>query len=134
MIGSRTDSVRSSMPQSPATNSYRAGSTDPDRVPRAIRWGTLCILLVAAVAVRLHCLACKPFWFDEGFSVEVARIDWHNFLHLAWWREANMSLYYVLLRMWLHFGQSPFFIRGFSVAISAATVPAIYWVDRKSVV
>ncbi len=59
--------------------------------------------------------------------MEVARIDWRNFLHLLWWREANMSLYYVLLRVWLHFGHSPFFIRSLSVAISAATLPAIYW-------
>ena len=90
----------------------------------------LLLLVAACIAVRVWCLACKPFWFDECFSVEVARIDWRNFLHLLWWREANMSLYYVLLRIWLHFGQSPFFIRSLSVAISALTVPAIYWLGR----
>jgi hypothetical protein len=88
---------------------------------------TLVLLLVASAAVRLYCLACKPFWFDECFSVEVARIDWRNFLHLLWWREANMSLYYLLLRWWLHWGQSPFFIRSLSVVIATLTVPAIYW-------
>lgn len=72
-------------------------------------------------------LVSKPFWFDECFSVEVARIGWSNFLHLLWWREANMSLYYLLLRGWLHFGQSQFFVRSLSVLISAAAVPAIYW-------
>ena len=41
-----------------------------------------------------------------------------------------MSLYYVLLRMWLHFGQSEFFIRSLSVVIAVATVPAIYWLAR----
>ena len=96
----------------------------------AARWGTLCILMIAAVLVRLQCLACKPFWFDEGFSVELARIDWRNFLHLMWWREANMSLYYVLLRMWLHFGQSQFFVRSLSVVLSAVTVPSVYWVAQ----
>lgn len=60
----------------------------------------------------------------------MARVSWNNFLHLLWWREANMSLYYLLLRIWLHFGQSPFFIRSLSVVIAAATVPAIYWLGN----
>jgi len=94
-------------------------------------WLTLLVLLAAGTAVRFRCLALKPFWFDECFSVEVARIDWRNFLHLMWWREANMSLYYVLLRVWLRFGHSPFFIRSLSVVISAATLPAIYWVAKQ---
>lgn len=92
-----------------------------------LHWVTLSIIVVLGIAARLKCLACKPFWFDECFSVEVARIDWRNFLHLLWWREANMSLYYALLRVWLHFGQSPFFIRSLSAAISAASLLAIYW-------
>src|SRR5215467_10423675 len=92
-----------------------------------IHWLTFLLLLAAGAAARFLYLAGKPFWFDETFSVEVAQLDWHNFLHLLWWREANMSLYYVLLRIWLHFGQSPFFIRSLSAVIAAATIPAIYW-------
>lgn len=99
----------------------------------------LLLLLAAGAAVRLLCLARKPFWFDECFSVEVARVSWGNFLHLLWWREANMSLYYLLLRIWLnvglsvdpHYGQSEFFIRSLSVVIAAATLPAIYWLARQ---
>ena len=93
-------------------------------------WLTLFFLLAASIVVRLRCIASKPFWFDECFSAEVARIDWRNFLHLMWWREANMSLYYLLLGGWLHLGHSPFFIRSLSVIASAATLPAIYWVAR----
>lgn len=93
-------------------------------------WITLALLFVTCVAVRLVCLACKPFWFDEAFSVEVARLTWPNFLHLLWWREANMSLYYVLLRAWLHLGRSPYFIRSFSVLMAALTLAAIYWLGR----
>ncbi len=98
---------------------------------RQAHWPTILLLLVAATAIRFIYLARKPFWFDECFSVEVARIRWSDFLHLLWWREANMALYYALLRSWLsvnhHYGQSPFFIRSLSVLIAAATVPAIYW-------
>lgn len=92
-----------------------------------VRWIAVSVLTVAAVAVRLFCLSCKPFWFDEAFSVEVARVTWPNFLHLLWWREANMSLYYLLLRIWLHLGQNPFLIRSLSALIAAATIPALYW-------
>ncbi len=93
-------------------------------------WLALFLLLVAGAAIRFLNLARKPFWFDECFSVEVARIDWENFLRLLWWREANMALYYLLLRMWLHLGQSEFFVRSFSVLLASATLPAIYWLAR----
>lgn len=97
---------------------------------RQTHWLTLLLLLAVATAVRFLHLASKPFWFDECFSVEVARIGWSNFLHLLWWREANMALYYALLRIWLHFGQSDFFIRSLSVLIAAATLPTVYWLAR----
>jgi mannosyltransferase len=107
--------------ESTGASAFRSDQTRPaDRL-------TLLLLEAASVALRLESLARKPFWFDECFSVEVARIGCGNFLHLLWWREANMSLYYVLLRIWLHFGQSEFFIRSLSVLLAAATVPAIYW-------
>jgi mannosyltransferase len=126
----RTDVELSSMqPRDPAQAVVADSTSQPDSVSVPHRMALL-LLLVAGLAVRLWCLACKPFWFDECFSVEVARIDWRNLLHLLWWREANMSLYYVLLRIWLHLGQSPFFIRSLSVLISVATLPAIYWVAR----
>jgi 4-amino-4-deoxy-L-arabinose transferase-like glycosyltransferase len=92
-----------------------------------VRVLSLILVTSAGLAARLFCLTCKPFWFDETFSVEVARVTWPNFLHLLWWREANMSLYYVLLRIWLQFGHSPFFIRSLSAVIAAATIPAVYW-------
>lgn len=113
-------------PSRDANQTIAAPASEAESVG-VVRWLAVLMLFGTSVAVRLYCLACKPFWFDETFSVEVARLDWPNFLHLLWWREANMSLYYVLLRIWLHFGQSPFFIRSLSAVIAAATIPAIYW-------
>lgn len=95
-----------------------------------VHWVTLLLLFGTGTAARFVCLGCKPLWFDEAFSVEVARLSWPNFAHLLWWREANMSLYYVLLRGWLHFGQSPYFIRSLSVAIGVLTLPLLYWLAR----
>ncbi len=95
-----------------------------------LRWLTLLLLTAGSAAIRFQFLARKPFWFDECFSVEVARLDWTNFLHLLWWREANMSLYYLLLRIWLQFGHTEFFVRSLSVVTAAATAPAICWLAR----
>jgi mannosyltransferase len=62
------------------------------------------------------------------------RLGWRNFLHLLWWREANMSLYYLLLRAWSSLApiasQNEFFFRSLSVVISLLTLPAIYWLAR----
>ena len=116
----RPQAARNSSTVPPATSKSRGWA----------HWITLVLLLFTCVAARLVCLACKPFWFDEAFSVEVARLSWPNFLHLLWWREANMSLYYLLLRVWLEMGHSPYFIRSLSVIITAATLPAVYWLAR----
>src|SRR5437763_5719357 len=106
---------------------YQTADGPPRVSNAAAHWLTLSIVIAWDVFLRLQCLACKPFWFDETYSVEIARIGWHDFGRLLWWREANMSLYYLLLRGWLHFGGSEFFMRGLSVALAAAMVPAIYW-------
>jgi hypothetical protein len=54
-----------------------------------------------------------------------------SLLRVLAWREANMSLYYLALRIWLHLvplpGQSEFFIRSLSVIFAAATIGAIHW-------
>jgi mannosyltransferase len=104
--------------------------------PAQPRWtstavGTLASLAMAAAVLRFSYLGRKPFWFDECFSVEVARLSWRNLVRLLWRREANMALYYLMLRGWLHFGSSPVFIRSLSVIVSLATLPAIFWLARK---
>jgi len=122
-------------PPEAAVNQSASASPVPSDSARRDHWIALLLLLATGAAVRFLFLARKPFWFDECFSVEVARISWGNFLHLMWWREANMSLYYVLLRIWLrsepYNAQSEFFIRGLSVLMAAATLPAIYWLARQ---
>jgi len=116
-------------PSPTPSQAQTASDCRPESVGK-LHWVALVTVLVTGAAVRTECLTCKPFWFDECFSVEVARMDWRNFLHLLWWREANMSLYYLLLRVWLHLGQSPFFVRSLSVVISTGSLLAIYWLGH----
>jgi 4-amino-4-deoxy-L-arabinose transferase-like glycosyltransferase len=89
------------------------------------------LITVAAAVLRLHALTAKSFWFDEGVSVGIARLDWYNFVRILWRREANMSLYYLLLRGWLHLGHSDSLLRLFSVLFGVAAVPALYLLGRR---
>ncbi len=101
------------------------------KIKRAFQLTILAILVVLAAILRFHALGQKSVWIDEGVSIEMARLDWYNFLRILWRHEANMVLYTVLLRGWLHFGQSEGFIRALSVVFSLATLPAIYALGRR---
>jgi hypothetical protein len=117
------------------------GSFAPARPASRPIWVSLTLfaLFVVGAGLRFLSLTRKPVWFDECFSVEAARLDWGNFLHLLWWREGNMSLYYLLLRGWLHFGGTEFYIRSLSVVLALAGLPALYWLgcilfDRRTAI
>jgi mannosyltransferase len=118
------------LPPAAPVNERASSSPNQANAHSTVHWLTLLLLFAFCIALRLANLARKPFWSDECFSVEIGWIDWRNFLHLMWWREANMSLYYALLGIWLHFGHNEFFIRSLSVLMAVATLPAIYWVAR----
>jgi mannosyltransferase len=125
-----TDPTHKMLPPAAPVNERTSDSPKQANAHRAVHWITLLLLLAFGMALRLANLPRKPFWSDECFSVEIAWLDWRNFLHVMWWREANMSLYYMLLSAWLHFGHNEFFIRSLSVLMAVATLPAIYWVAR----
>jgi len=91
----------------------------------------LLVILTGAAYFRFHLLAYKSFWFDEGFSVGIARLDWPNFLHLLWLREANMALYYVLLKLWLCFGIRESYVRFLSVLFGLATIPVVFGLAKR---
>jgi hypothetical protein len=114
-----------------ADHSSQTASPGQTGIPGRADWFLLSALLAIAAILRFIYLARKSFWFDEGVSVQIARLDWYNFARILWRREANMSLYYLLLRGWLHLGHSEFFIRSLSVAASLATLPVLYWLGRR---
>src|ERR1700690_534195 len=115
----KTTAASPPIPQSP-----RAASS-------TLELSLLVLITVLAGVLRFHSLAAKSFWFDEGASVAIARLDWYNFARILWRREANMSLYYFLLHFWLHLGGSEFFVRTLSVLFAIASVPAIYLLGRR---
>ena len=125
------------MPLTTKDTKLRRGKTTEPPIPHSPRpvspleLALLALIASLAAALRFHSLAVKSFWFDEGVSVAIARLDWYNFARILWRREANMSLYYFLLHFWLQFGGSEFFVRAFSVLFAIASVPAIYLLGRR---
>ena len=91
----------------------------------------LTIVVVVATVLRLFRLGTKSFWLDEAASATLARLDWSAFWSVITHRQANMVLYYVLLRGWIKLGSSEFVIRSLSVMAGVAAVPAIYLLGRR---
>ena len=81
--------------------------------------------------LRFHVIGQKNIWVDEGVSIALARLDWYNFLRILWRHEANMTLYYLLLRAWLPFGSSEAYIRTLSALFGLATIPAVFLLGRR---
>ncbi len=98
--------------------------------PSAI-WAVGAITLLAAI-LRLLYLGKRSLWLDEVMSVSIARLDPPGFRNIVLSWEANMALYWVMLRAWLHLGQSEFTIRLLSAIAAIATVPLIFALARRS--
>jgi mannosyltransferase len=122
------------------TKNVRTREISPTRAPTSsassrvflpLELSALSLITIVAAMLRLHLLGAKIFWFDECVGVEIARLDWFNFARILWRREANMSLYYLFLRLWLHLGSTPAFIRSLSVIFALATIPALYLLGRR---
>jgi uncharacterized membrane protein len=82
-------------------------------------------IVVLSALFRLLLLQEKSLWHDEAFSAWVARLDWPDFIKVLS-EDVNMSLYYLLLRVWLGLGESEFVLRSLSVIFAVATVPVLY--------
>jgi len=86
----------------------------------------LIIAIALATVLRFIRLGTKSFWLDEAASATLARLGWRSFWTAITHRQANMVLYYLLLRGWIRLGSSEFAIRSLSVVAGVAAIPAIY--------
>ncbi len=76
-------------------------------------------------------LGSESIWLDEAFSVAAARLPWDELVALIGDSQANMSLYYVLLHLWLNLGEGEFTVRALSVLFAAAAPPTLYLLVRR---
>jgi mannosyltransferase len=91
----------------------------------------LAFVVALGAALRLFRLGVRSFWLDEAISAMLARVDRHTFVSAIIHRQANMALYYMLLRGWIHFGSGEFALRSLSVLAGVATIPAIYLLGKQ---
>jgi 4-amino-4-deoxy-L-arabinose transferase-like glycosyltransferase len=119
-------------------------TTMPDAPPVARRLvafeiGTLRIrpgvILLAEVALAallcLVALGSRSFWLDESVSVTIAGLDWSAFVDIIQRREANLSLYHLLLSWWVNLGESEWAVRSLSVIMAVVAIPVLYAVARR---
>lgn len=100
------------------------------RLAPTLNWGSIAIgvVTVLGAALGLLRLSGSSVWLDEAVSANLAEVPLGDFLSIAASKEANMGLYYLLLRPILWFGNGEFALRFLSVAFLTATIPVIYWI------
>src|SRR5262249_36234606 len=59
------------------------------------------ILYLLATFFHLHQLGDPSLWYDETWSVDIARRPFGVFWHIISTHDPNMGLYYILLRFWV---------------------------------
>ncbi len=117
-------------------------SSNPDSAPAVaeghgglspLHRGTLYVFGAALLAAGLYLfrLGAQSFWLDEGTSFAFSRLPLSELFDLASTRQANMSLYYLLLHFWLGLGESEALIRLLSSLFALATIPLVYLLGRR---
>jgi 4-amino-4-deoxy-L-arabinose transferase-like glycosyltransferase len=89
------------------------------------------LVLAVAALVRFYRLGASSLWIDEAASVALVRMPWARFAHTLWTYEANMTLYYLLLRPWTVLGTSELVLRSLSAILGVAGVAALYCLGRR---
>jgi mannosyltransferase len=84
----------------------------------------LSVLLVGAVAFFAF-LGRASLSLDETVSATIAKSTWRQFAHTVTHREANMVLYYAVLRAWAHLGHGEAVLRSVSVIASLAALALV---------
>jgi hypothetical protein len=85
----------------------------------------LAIIVIFAALIRILGISAYPM-YDEAASWTFATLPWNSFWKVMWDYEANMVLYYLILRAWVYLGDSETVLRSLSVIFGVATVFAIY--------
>ena len=90
----------------------------------------MALLLAGAALGRFWALSTESLWFDESYSVWVARhsVGWHVALST---QRIFPPLYYLCLHFWLALGESEFIVRSLSAGIGLTSVLVIYLLARQ---
>ena len=95
------------------------------------------MLFVVALVLNIYRLGQPSIWFDEAFSVELARQPLPLLWHIIFGPEPNMELYYLLLHFWLQLtgalGLLPveWVVRLPSAFCAALSTVVVFWLGRR---
>jgi mannosyltransferase len=90
------------------------------------RWWGCAAAVGITVGLGVFRLGSRSLWGDEAFSVTLAGRPLGEFWRVVTGSQANMSLYYLLLKGWTTFGQDETTVRALSLTAAALTVPALF--------
>ncbi len=91
----------------------------------------LVLIILLALGLRLYRLDAQSLWYDEAFSVYLARMDLAE-ITARTAADVQPPLYYYLLHGWITlFGEGEAVLRGLSLLFGVLTVPLIYLVGRQ---
>jgi len=112
--------------------SWSSPPSAADAIPRV--WATviLALLTILGAWLRLSHLGTKSLWMDEGATVALARASWRHFAWVWWHGEASLqTIYFLLMRGWVHGGLSEIWLRLPSALFGTASIPLLYPLARK---
>lgn len=88
--------------------------------------------MAAAAVLSFIAMGERPgLWHPETHGISILRLDWAGFWHVLSEREANMALYYFILKLALPFGDSEIFFRSISIGFAVASFPFVYLIGKE---
>src|SRR5271166_3177892 len=94
----------------------------------------LTVLTSVGAWLRLWHLGAQSLWLDEGATAALARASWQHFAWVWWHGEASLqTIYFLLMRGWVHGGFSESWLRLPSALFGIAAIPLLFVVARKFV-
>ncbi|MEY4233691.1 MAG: hypothetical protein RL635_658, partial [Chloroflexota bacterium] len=98
---------------------------------RGLHYSTGALLCLLASALFAHQLDLRPLWWDEGFSIYVARLAPLALLRTTA-ADVHPPVYFLLLSAWIKLiGAAPFSVRSLSVLTSVLGVATLYAAGRR---
>lgn len=113
---------------------HGTGCTPPAHHTRRPDWthAALLAIILLATLLRFYRLDEQSLWYDEGFSVALAKSSLAQ--AVAWTaQDVHPPLYYLLLHVWIALaGDSAWAVRTFSVLCGVAAVPLVYVLGKRA--
>jgi uncharacterized membrane protein len=101
------------------------------------QWLIALLLFVEALALNLYRLGQPSIWFDEAFSIELARQPLPRLWQIIFGPEPNMELYYLFLHGWLKLtgflglSATEFVVRFPSTIFAALSTVLVFFLGRR---